>query len=81
MPLQYDDEPGSWGRMSEGWPDITTDARAKYVFLNKSKLFPYGSWVIVGDVLRVESEEMRKTLEENYRIVRNAIAQTMLKAV
>lgn len=44
------DEPGSWGRMSEGWPDIKGDeAYAMYVFANCAPTIPYGSYVLMGE--------------------------------
>lgn len=52
MPLQYDDEPGSWGRQSEGWPE-TPYTMGKWLLCTKTKIVPYGSYVVVG-VERVE---------------------------
>jgi len=51
MPLVYDDdESGSWGRQSEGWPETKDCARDKVVFLSKltTPPVPYGSYVIMG---------------------------------
>jgi len=43
------DEPGSWGRMSEGWPDIKgADAYNMHVFANCAPSVPYGSYVLMG---------------------------------
>jgi hypothetical protein len=50
------DEPGSWGRMSEGWPYIIDRAYDRYVFANCVTSIPYGSYVFMGDRLRVHSE-------------------------
>jgi hypothetical protein len=42
------DEPGSWGRMSNGWPGIKgDDAYAMYVFANCAPSVPYGSYVLM----------------------------------
>lgn len=44
------DEPGSWGRMSDGWPGIRGDeALAMYVFANRSEAIPYGSYVLMSE--------------------------------
>lgn len=44
------DEPGSWGRMSEGWPGIRGDsAYDMYVFANCIASIPYGSYVLMGE--------------------------------
>lgn len=43
------DEPGSWGRMSKGWPGIKgDDAYAMYVFANCTPSIPYGSYVLIS---------------------------------
>lgn len=43
------DEPGSWGRASEGWPDIKGDqAYDMFVFANCAPSIPYGSYVLMG---------------------------------
>lgn len=42
-------EPGSWGRMSEGWPSVQgDDAYAMYVFANCVPSIPYGSYVLMS---------------------------------
>jgi len=44
------DEPGSWGRMSEGWPEIRGDvAYSMYVFANCAPSVPYGSYVLMSE--------------------------------
>jgi hypothetical protein len=44
------DEPGSWGRMSKGWPEIRGDvAHAMYVFANCAPTVPYGSYVLMAE--------------------------------
>lgn len=50
MPLAYDDEPGSWGRMSEGWPE-TPYTPGKLLLCTKAGIVPYGSYVVVGSKL------------------------------
>lgn len=41
------DEPGSWGRMSEGWPE-TPYTPAKFLLCTKTGIVPYGQYVVVG---------------------------------
>jgi hypothetical protein len=44
------DEPGSWGRMSDGWREIRGDvAYAMYVFANCAPTVPYGSYVLMDE--------------------------------
>lgn len=43
-------ESGSWGRLSEGWPEVTGDiAKTIYITANKTKLIPYGSYVLMSE--------------------------------
>lgn len=49
------DEPGSWGRASEGWPSTPYTA-GKLLLCTKANIVPYGSYVVVG-VERVEHPE------------------------
>lgn len=60
------DEPGSWGRMSEGWPEISVKARDVYAFASCVKSVPYGSYVLVGDVLRVHQDHVDR-LRSDFR--------------
>lgn len=46
MPLTYDDEPGSWGRHSEGWPE-TPYTMGKWLLCTKAAIVPYGSFVVM----------------------------------
>lgn len=61
MPLAYDDVPGSWWHGSKGWPEYVapdeTTAQVAYIFCTKGKAVPYGSYVLRGNVLRVETVE------------------------
>lgn len=84
MPLKYDDEDGSWGRLSEGWPEIDDNlANAKYRFCCMSNAIPYGSYVFIQkgyrgsekDVLRIENKELLKELERKFSIVYKAIKE------
>lgn len=44
------DEPGSWGRMSVGYPEVRGDvARQLYVFCNMTGVIPYGSYVLMSE--------------------------------
>ena len=81
MPLEYDDIPGSWGEYSKGWPSTSDHAYEKCVFANKSKLIPYGSYVLMESgskqpYLRVENTELLEKLNENFDIVRQAILRS-----
>jgi hypothetical protein len=66
MPLTYDDIPGSWGAYSQNWPSITfTDVekvRRAFVACSKEKVVPYGSYVLVGLTLRVETDQHKANL-------------------
>lgn len=43
------DEPGSWGRMSKGWPGVESDeAYDMFVFANCTPTIPYGSYVLIS---------------------------------
>jgi len=70
MPLQYDDEPGSWGRASEGWPE-TPYTIGKWLLCTKAEVVPYGSYVLMnfkdGGTIRVETEALKRKLETAYK--------------
>jgi hypothetical protein len=92
MPLkQRDHGVQSWATLSEGWPETREHAYAKYVYLSKSNLVPYGSYVLITDnkvaqllvgarprdaILRVESMALLRLLNENFSIVLQAIRET-----
>lgn len=69
MPLQYDDIPGSWGTYSRNWPyyQCCDEAHAwrVYVACTKEKVLPYGSYVLTGLHLRVETPEMLEKLQRH----------------
>lgn len=81
---QNDHGNANWWDMSEGWPQTTEDAYKKWVFANKSKIIPYGSYVIgtagyagiTVDTLRVETVELLNILNENYVVVKSVILDT-----
>jgi hypothetical protein len=51
------DEPESWGRMSEGFPEIKGDvAYDMYVFANCVETIPYGSYVLMSERGRGDTE-------------------------
>ncbi len=63
------DEPGSWGRMSKGYPEIKgDDAHKMYVFAGRCETIPYGSyvWIEKGyrgakeSVLRVQAQYIKQ---------------------
>lgn len=52
------DEPGSWGRMSNGWPGIKGDqAYDMFVFANCCETIPYGSYVLMGQKGQYDCKE------------------------
>jgi hypothetical protein len=67
MPLsKYDpslDYDGSWGDASEGWPQLSfktlEEATKAYVTAHRVCKVPYGSYVLVGNDLRLETEEYK----------------------
>lgn len=69
MPLVYDDIPGSWGTQSEGWPE-TPFSMGKWLLCTQIGVVPYGSYVRVQlrgpDVIRVETDELKRKLEDAY---------------
>jgi hypothetical protein len=62
--LDYD---GSWADASRGWPSIcfSTEEEAKeaHVAAWQEAKVPYGSYVLVGRELRLETEELKKRVE------------------
>lgn len=66
MPLAYDDEDGSWWRLSEGWPE-TPDTEGKWLLCTKVGVVPYGSFVRGNGVIRVETGELKRKLEQAYQ--------------
>lgn len=65
MPLLYDDIPGSWGKQSESWPEVNY-TMGKWLLCTKALVVPYGSYVKVGDKIRIETKELAIKLEETY---------------
>jgi hypothetical protein len=61
--LDYD---GSWGDASVGWPEIafsTEEVAVKaYVIAWRDVKVPYGSYVLVGNVLRLETEALKEAV-------------------
>ena len=63
MPLSKNDPAldGSWGDASVGWPHLrfATEKEAKDAYVTAWKVckVPYGSYVLVGKVLRLETDE------------------------
>lgn len=63
------DEPGSWGRLSEGWPE-TPHTPGKFLLCTKAEVVPYGSYVVIQPnypsdkdaVIRLESEALKNKL-------------------
>lgn len=69
MPCVYDDVPGSWGSQSEGWPHIEDADGSVRRLVIREKLVPYGSYVTVGNHLRLETndyvERVRIAMQSN----------------
>jgi hypothetical protein len=71
MPLSQSDPDldysGSWADASKGWPSIDfpteEQAREAYVAAWRDVKVPYGSYVLVGTVLRLETEELKLRVE------------------
>lgn len=70
------DEDGSWGRLSEGWPE-TPYTPGKFLLCTKAAIVPYGKYVVVGAkgnhpydyseaVIRCATKALRDRLEEVY---------------
>lgn len=70
------DEPGSWGRLSEGWPS-TPYTVGKFLLCSKASVVPYGQYVVVGAkgaypydysqaVIRCATTELRDKLANAY---------------
>ncbi len=66
--LDYD---GSWGDASKNWPSISfsteEEARQAYVTAWRDVKVPYGSYVLVGKVLRLETENLKELVELHLR--------------
>ncbi len=80
MPLAYDDEPGSWGRQSEGWPETSDRVHDKQVFLAKltTPPVPLGSYVCMGDTLRVETPKLLVILDETFAAAGSPTAEQLM---
>ena len=71
MPLSQNDPSldygGSWGDASEGWPTISfpteETARSAYVATWRDVKVPYGSYVLVGKDLRLETQEGKERVK------------------
>jgi hypothetical protein len=61
--LDYD---GSWGDASKDWPSIIfeteEEAKRAYVIAWRDVKVPYGSYVLVDNVLRLETEEQKRAV-------------------
>lgn len=64
--LDYD---GSWADASNGWPSITfatlEEAKRAYVAAWRDVKVPYGSYVLVGLQLRLETLELKARVESH----------------
>lgn len=82
MPLAYDDVPGSWGRMSEGWPQWDAPNEQQYhiahLLCGRGGIVPYGSYVCMqpgyprsfaGAHIRCETQAQCDKLAEVMRLL------------
>ena len=53
------DEPGSWGRCSEGWPEIVGDEALELYRLANKGVIPYGSYVLMEERGQYNAEQSR----------------------
>jgi hypothetical protein len=75
MPLSQNDPSlnygGSWGDASKNWPSIAfsteEEAERAYVVAWRDAKVPYGSYVLVGKTLRLETEALKKLVELQLR--------------
>lgn len=75
MPLSQSDPSldygGSWADASQGWPSISfpteEEAKRAYVMAWREVKVPYGSYVLVDKVLRLETEELKNRVELQLR--------------
>ena len=62
--LDYD---GSWDDASKDWPSILfeteSEANIAYITSWRDCKIPYGSYVLVGKELRLETEELKTQIE------------------
>lgn len=65
------DEDGSWGRMSEGWPE-TPYTPGKMLLCTKAHVVPYGQYVVVGTVQREVSRGLGEWNRYSYYDYSNA---------
>jgi hypothetical protein len=81
---QTDHGDQSWWTISQGWPETTAHAKAKYVFLCQTGLLPYGSYVfgqqgyreLKVDTLRIEHKTHLEKLDKVFDSVRLAILES-----
>lgn len=84
MPLSQDDPAldygGSWGDASVDWPSIAfeseNEAKMAYLMTWKDVGVPYGSYVLVGNTLRLETLEWKKRVE-NYLAGRLVVIESV----
>lgn len=68
------DEPGSWGRLSEDWPETAEHAEAKYALCGRGRYIPYGSYVLADSrtgrpVLRVVTQAQLDDLNATFAVL------------
>lgn len=76
MPLSQNDPKldygGSWDNASKDWPSIVFPseeaAKRAYVIAWRDAKVPYGSYVLVDNVLRLETEELKNLCLETLRL-------------
>lgn len=76
-------EPGSWGRLSEGWPETGLHAEAKFALCGRGKYLPYGSYVLARDaegrpVLRVATQSQLDDLNATFAVLHRIFRESRL---
>lgn len=61
------DEPGSWGKASDGWPGVRGDeAYDMFVFANCIESIPYGFYVLMSQKDRYDATESYIRVHADY---------------
>lgn len=76
------DEPGSWGRLSEGWPETAEHVQAKYALCGRGRYIPYGSYVLVGSstdrpVLRIATQAQLDDLNATFAVLHRVFKESV----
>lgn len=80
MPLTYDDEPGSWGRRSEGWPE-TPYTMGKWLLCTKAAVVPYGSYVVIQPNYGADRQQYESQTERSRKDAIGAVIRCETEAL